>query len=174
MMVHAVMPVYVQVMVVPGPYVPGQGRSEQGERLPDVAFRTKLLEANPGDMLRDPGVVFAQAEATAQHRRTLIGCQNRVAPVLVCNTRLSKAQCRQSLQPDRQDNVEYGALIDVVHSEVRFHGVLHRSLVSHAHVRRVSDVVSVGDKVKVCIGALALWQWRHVAMQCLHVAVRCW
>ena len=48
-----------------------------------------------------------------------------------------------------KESIEDGAVISVVHNEDIVRGRLHRSQVSHDNFDKVSDVFSVGDKLKV-------------------------
>ena len=168
--VHTFIPIYMQVMVVPGPWV---SRESRRKRLPPVTFSTKHLEASPGDMLRDPGKVFAQAEATAQ----------RLAPEdidWVSDARRAIARLHYQVVEGtvwaiatarKEKDGEYGAVIDVVRNEVRFQGLLHRSEVSDAFINKVSAVLSVGDKIKVRDRIeLVRWHRQHAAVRCVHVA----
>ena len=72
-------PKCMQVMVIPDR--PGASQSSLSTRQSlKAAFSTKILEPSPGDMLRDPAMVYAQAEETAKRFRSMLQHTEALAP----------------------------------------------------------------------------------------------
>ena len=65
-----------------------------------VAFSTKNLEPSPGDMLRDPAMVYARAEETAQRFRSKLDPAEVQAPA---------QQAAQDAMPEEAAQMEEAA-----------------------------------------------------------------
>ena len=69
----------MQVMVIPDRRAASQSSLSTRQSL-KAAFSTKVLEPSPGDMLRDPAMVYAQAEETAKRFRSTLEHAEALAP----------------------------------------------------------------------------------------------
>ncbi|KAL6757415.1 hypothetical protein V8C86DRAFT_3026176 [Haematococcus lacustris] len=115
-----------------------------------VALSTKQLEPSPGDMLRDPQLVFDKAEETAEAFKSQVSeaaaqagkvkpvkWDGRVLPFKVYDVVEGVVQ---SVQP-------YGAFVDLG----GFVGLLHITQISHNRVEDVQSILKEGDKLKVMV-----------------------
>ncbi|KXZ44374.1 hypothetical protein GPECTOR_68g345 [Gonium pectorale] len=101
-----------------------------------VVLSTKVLEREPGDMLRDPKMVYERSEDIAESRRG--GFEDLLAHIKV-GTLVSGVV--QSVQP-------YGAFIDLGNGA---RGLLHISQVSMERVKDLGAVFARGDEVKALV-----------------------
>ena len=143
----------LQVMVLPpGKFLAADGR---------LSFGTRLLEDEPGDMLASPAKVFANVETNpesfaARFRTDDPGGRAELSRIRAMHGAVANMHGQvlegtvKSFFKDKEDgSIEHGAFIHVVHNDVIVQGLLRCALVSHDDIDKVSDVFSVGDKVKV-------------------------
>ncbi|PNH11175.1 30S ribosomal protein S1, chloroplastic [Tetrabaena socialis] len=97
-----------------------------------VELSTKGLEATPGDMLRNPQLVYDKAEETAERLRSVLPKDgDLVAGVVLSLT-------------------NFGAFVDLGGAV----GMLHKSRISQELVGSAKAALKVGDKIKVLVSCL--------------------
>ena len=168
--------VVVQVMVVRG----NRAAAVNGK----LAFSTRLLEPEPGDMLVDAAKVYASAAehpelAAARYAKQLAKDKAKYArevkakaAVAAMHFQVVEGTVAKVARARKDQDMEYGVLVDVEHDDVSVRGLLHASEVSHDEVDRMSNVFQVGDTVKVRSScsqqACALASLRTIPRACMH------
>ncbi|PNH11552.1 30S ribosomal protein S1, chloroplastic [Tetrabaena socialis] len=104
-------------------------RRAQGRSRGCMQLTTKALELTPGDMIRDPQLVYDTAEETAAALRSALPQAGEVVKGVVLAVK------------------EFGAFVDVGWTE----GLLGRRNISHKAVDRVAAVLKAGDQVKAYV-----------------------
>jgi len=105
-----------------------------------IRLSSKRLEQTPGDMLRDPQLVYEKANETAKafrNRALLKKVQDKVD--------ITKHKHGDVLDGTVYSVQKYGALVKLADKST---GLLHISQISHERVQDVAQVFAVGDFVK--------------------------
>ncbi|KAL6757411.1 hypothetical protein V8C86DRAFT_3095298 [Haematococcus lacustris] len=114
-----------------------------------IALSTKKLEPSPGDMLRDPRLVFDKAEETAEAFRSRAEAIKSLAATTQASTDSVPGDLAvgdvvegvvQSVEP-------HGAVVDLG----GITGALHVSQISHTRIESAESILKEGDKLKVMI-----------------------
>ncbi|KAL6757410.1 hypothetical protein V8C86DRAFT_2625499 [Haematococcus lacustris] len=103
-----------------------------------ITLSTKKLEATPGDMLRDPRLVFDKAEETAEAFKSRAEAFKSLAAATQVGDIVEGVV--QSVEPS-EAYVDLGGIV----------GVLHRTQISHTPIESVESILKEGDKLKVMI-----------------------
>eukprot|EP00798_Chlamydomonas_sp_ICE-L_P014591 gene14591-biopygen23631 len=113
-----------------------------------ISLSTKDLEVNPGDMVKNPQVVYATAEEVAAAYRAKVEAskqQKEKASEVVANLKVN--ELRSGVV---QSVAKYGVFVDIGAGSV---GLLHASQISSESVSEVDmkKMFSVGDEIKVVV-----------------------
>ncbi|GAX76239.1 hypothetical protein CEUSTIGMA_g3683.t1 [Chlamydomonas eustigma] len=130
-----------------------------------VTLSTQKLEPTPGDMLKNPQIVYENAEEMAELYRSKIRMQLEMETIANGKSELAAKRHKREMERvaairvqgyKRGDLVEgtiqylrpYGAFIDLGNGII---GLMHISQISHERVFNVENVLRPGDQIKVLV-----------------------